>query len=265
MSEGNYESLEGARETLELRGGRAIQLRSDGLSHPVSVFGGPEAFTPYEQVTHLELGRSFVWLGTERSVYLWSRRSFLNPMGPEVLRHRLLAVLSNRAGGADQLEAMSRVDAWAARPRTWWVPLIFGLCCVAALAVGSADRLFEAGYYSTPLVRDGDVWRVLTSQVVHWGAGDLFPTLALLLPLVWLLERGVGTARAALVLFGGALGGLGLTAFLQSFGAAGLGLGLFIVRNLVRRQGGRVVARSEGAGEGSRFVVTLRAVRGAVA
>ncbi len=42
--------------------------------------------------------------------------------------------------------------------------------------------------------------------------------------------------------------------------ALGLGLGLFIVRNLVRRQGGRVVARSEGSGAGSRFVVTLRAV-----
>ena len=40
--------------------------------------------------------------------------------------------------------------------------------------------------------------------------------------------------------------------------AVGLGLGLFIVRNLVRRQGGRVVARSEGWGQGSRFVVTLR-------
>ena len=43
--------------------------------------------------------------------------------------------------------------------------------------------------------------------------------------------------------------------------AAGLGLGLFIVRNLVRRQGGRVVARSEGSGAGSRFVVTLRNAR----
>jgi len=39
---------------------------------------------------------------------------------------------------------------------------------------------------------------------------------------------------------------------------AGLGLGLFIVRNLVRRQGGSVEARSEGGGAGSRFVVTLR-------
>lgn len=42
---------------------------------------------------------------------------------------------------------------------------------------------------------------------------------------------------------------------------AGLGLGLFVVRSLVRRQGGSVVARSEGAGRGSRFVVTLRADR----
>jgi signal transduction histidine kinase len=46
--------------------------------------------------------------------------------------------------------------------------------------------------------------------------------------------------------------------------ASGLGLGLFIVRSLVRRQGGGVVARSEGRGAGSRFVVTLRAAPPAV-
>ncbi len=40
---------------------------------------------------------------------------------------------------------------------------------------------------------------------------------------------------------------------------AGLGLGLFVVRSMVKRQGGRVVAKSEGAGRGSRFLVTLRA------
>jgi len=47
--------------------------------------------------------------------------------------------------------------------------------------------------------------------------------------------------------------------------AAGLGLGLFIVRSLVRRNGGRVEALSEGSGRGSRFVVTLRSARGAEA
>ncbi len=45
--------------------------------------------------------------------------------------------------------------------------------------------------------------------------------------------------------------------------AAGLGLGLFIVRNLVRRQGGRVEARSEGSGAGSRLVGTRRVARAA--
>jgi len=40
--------------------------------------------------------------------------------------------------------------------------------------------------------------------------------------------------------------------------ASGLGLGLFIVRSLVRRNGGSIVARSEGSGAGSRFVLTLR-------
>jgi signal transduction histidine kinase len=40
--------------------------------------------------------------------------------------------------------------------------------------------------------------------------------------------------------------------------ASGLGLGLFVVRALLRKHGGRIVALSEGAGRGSRFIVTLR-------
>ncbi len=39
---------------------------------------------------------------------------------------------------------------------------------------------------------------------------------------------------------------------------SGLGLGLFVVRTLLRKHGARIVARSEGSGRGSRFVVTLR-------
>lgn len=40
--------------------------------------------------------------------------------------------------------------------------------------------------------------------------------------------------------------------------ASGLGLGLFVARTLLRKHGGGIVALSEGAGRGSRFVVTLR-------
>ena len=41
------------------------------------------------------------------------------------------------------------------------------------------------------------------------------------------------------------------------FNGAGLGIGLTVVRELVEAHGGSVVARSAGAGSGSRFVVTL--------
>jgi signal transduction histidine kinase len=37
----------------------------------------------------------------------------------------------------------------------------------------------------------------------------------------------------------------------------GLGLGLYIVRNIVRAHGGEIRAESEGEGRGSRFIVTL--------
>ena len=41
------------------------------------------------------------------------------------------------------------------------------------------------------------------------------------------------------------------------FGSRGLGLGLYIVRNVVRAHGGSIRAESEGLGTGSRFVMTL--------
>ena len=41
------------------------------------------------------------------------------------------------------------------------------------------------------------------------------------------------------------------------FSTRGLGLGLYIVRNVVRAHGGTVRAESEGTGSGSRFIVTL--------
>lgn len=43
----------------------------------------------------------------------------------------------------------------------------------------------------------------------------------------------------------------------RGFSSRGLGLGLYIVRNIVRAHGGQVRAESEGAGTGSRFIVTL--------
>jgi len=46
----------------------------------------------------------------------------------------------------------------------------------------------------------------------------------------------------------------------EGFSTRGLGLGLFIVRNIVRAHGGSVHASSDGVGTGSRFVVVLPGV-----
>ena len=45
----------------------------------------------------------------------------------------------------------------------------------------------------------------------------------------------------------------------------GTGLGLFIVRSVVSKHGGRVFAESEGAGRGSTFTIQLPRVEGAQA
>jgi signal transduction histidine kinase len=73
-------------------------------------------------------------------------------------------------------------------------------------------------------------------------------------------DRGVGIPRAELRRIFQPFYRAGLDVQRR---VAGLGLGLFIVRWLVQRQGGRVEARSEGPGRGSRFAVSLRAAPGA--
>ena len=58
------------------------------------------------------------------------------------------------------------------------------------------------------LVRDGDLWRLITANLIHWDWLHLGINLGLLVPLAVLLEGGLGAARAACVMLGAALGGM---------------------------------------------------------
>jgi len=107
----------------------------------------------------------------------------------------------------------------------------------------------------------GMIFRNLLENAVQYSQGPVDVQIAVRGPedgrvLVSIADRGIGIPRRELRRIFERFYRAGRDVQRQ---VAGLGLGLFIVRSLVRRQGGRVVARSEGEGRGSRFVVTLQA------
>ncbi len=227
----DYEVLDGARHEYALRGEREIQLRGDGVAHPASMLGAAQLFTPYEQITHVAATRRFLWLATERSVHLFARRAFLDPGTPEALVARLRALLEHRQGGRAQLERMAQIEARArrGRPRVLAALLLASCVGVAALAVGGDQlRIYEAGYFSVPLLRAGELWRLLTSSFVHAGWQHALSNLVGLLPLAHLLENAIGRSRAALVLAAAAASACGLAGAVAPgglIGASGLPFG----------------------------------------
>lgn len=110
------------------------------------------------------------------------------------------------------------------------------------LGVVVRNLLENAVKYSAPEVR------------IYVNLEDVYDRVELVIA-----DRGIGIAAADLGRIFDRFARVGRDVQRQ----AGLGLGLFIVWNLVRRNGGKVVARSEGLGRGSEFRVSLRAAQGA--
>ncbi len=227
----DFEAEDGARHEYALRGEREIQLRGDGIAHPTSMLGAAQLFTPYEQITHVAVTKHFLWLATERSVHLYPRRAFLDPGAPEALIARLRALLEHRQGGRAQLQGMAEIEERArrGRPRCLAALLLAACAGVAALGRGGAElRLYEAGYFSAPLLLAGEPWRVLTSSFVHAGWLHALENLAVLLPLAHLLEHALGRSRAALVLVASVAGACALSAAVSPgalIGSSGLPFG----------------------------------------
>jgi signal transduction histidine kinase len=170
----------------------------------------------------------------------------------------------------EQVLAAGRAEARAAQPRREPVDLAALIPrCVEEIRARHPDSEFELALDGAAVVRGEPadlelVFRNLLENAVKYSEGPARVSVRGFSKgesrvSIEIADRGIGIPRAEL-----------RKIFDRFYRAgrdvqrnAGLGLGLFIVRSLVRRQGGRVVAESEGAGRGSRFVVTLPAVRGA--
>jgi signal transduction histidine kinase len=139
---------------------------------------------------------------------------------------------------ADELRARHRLPESALRIEAGTAPPAWGN--PEELAVVFRNLLENAVKYSEPPVE-------VRVSVAATGEGRLA---------VEIVDRGIGIPQHELRKIFRRFHRAGRDVQRQ---VAGLGLGLFIVRQLVRRHGGEVVACSEGQGRGSRFSVRLRA------
>lgn len=216
-----------------LRGGRgAITLHESGLRHPRSPAFLGEAFTAYGDVTHHTVTSRGLRLATRRSVYAYPRSAFEDPSAPDHLAREIMERIEALPGGREQLDRMWAVEKRAARPKRPRVTPLLAVLCVAVYVAGAivgSERVFVAGHFSTLLVRAGELWRLVSANLIHSGAPHLLLNGFGLLAIGALVERVLGPWRTGLIAGVGGLAGMGTGLFFEyemAVGASGIVFGL---------------------------------------
>ena len=203
---------------------RAIVLDSEGIHHPSSTRGRGRAFTRYEDITHVAVYAPGFWLGTQRSVYTFARTSFVDPISPERLLRALLERIVERPGGGAQLARINDLDARALEVSQPRATLGLAALCAAVYALATLTNLpiFDATYMSPALVRDGDLHRIVTANLVHAFTLHLVFNLLCLLAVGRMLERAIGSERVVCVMGASALGAMAATGWLRDASVVGV-------------------------------------------
>jgi rhomboid protease GluP len=234
------------RQLLALRAGpRSIALDAAGLRLPRGAEPWRSRRIAWSELDGVEIARA---LGHRVLVAGRGRR------WPLLVSERAVA----RPGDLDRLHAAlhARIaPAPAAQPRTaGGVPrvalaalLLLPAVHAVAAAVGvpgSFTSDVALGAEVPALVRAGELWRLLSAQLLHDGAGHLLRNAAVIGVLGWRLERHLGASRTLLIGAAGALAGavafLGLAThdLWRMLGASGFAFGLFGGYALLRLRAG---------------------------
>jgi len=217
---------------LAMRPGRGtVALHATGFRHPRSRWSPAEDFTAYADLTHLQLGRRQLRIGTRRGVFALERADFADPQAPETLVRALLERVASGPEGAAQLAAMADAEELLRQPLPLRVtPIAAGLClAVFALQIWLGPEVEHAGLMSPFLAGAGEPWRLVTANFLHGGPVHLLFGALGLLALGALVERPLGAVRTLLVL---GLSGLAATAvawpagYERLLGASGMVAGL---------------------------------------
>jgi membrane associated rhomboid family serine protease len=233
----SFDSFAGTGSTFQLCGDHPpILLDESGIRHPRSPRSIKQVFTDYRDITHIAVSAHAIWLGARRSVYLLPRGIFDHHEGPERLTGALRARIQSLPDGVPRLERMDQIDLIAESagpPRaTQTLTMLCFLIYAAQLRVGLP--LMLAGHYSLALVADGDVWRILTGNLIHMQGGlagffHIGLNLLALTALGYLVERPLGLVRTACVIGLSGVGAMvtgGLFGNSMLFGASGIVFGM---------------------------------------
>ena len=203
---------------------RAIVLEQDGVQHPASSRGRGRVFTRYADITHLAVSPQCLWLGTRRSTYAFARGAFVDPLGPERALRALLEQIAARPGGGAQLARINELDARGAETPPARATYGLAAICLAVFAFEALTDIpvFDAGYMSLPLVKDGDLHRIITANLIHAFSLHLAFNLICLLAVGRMLERAIGSERVVCVMGASALGAMAATGWLRDASVVGV-------------------------------------------
>jgi membrane associated rhomboid family serine protease len=183
----------------------AIVLRAYGMEHPLHARSRKRVFTPYADITHLTTSTQAAWIGTKQSVYILGRAMFAQTGGPEILVRALAQRIAQQPDGAAQLARMAAIEraGAAAQPlrATWAMAAVCVAVFLSQLWIGS--DIESVGNFSPHFFRDGDLWRVITANLIH--AAPAFPlhlgiNMLALVVLGALVERPLGAARTLTIM-----------------------------------------------------------------
>jgi len=218
-----------------LRDGGRLRLGPTSFRHPAAVGFLADVDTPYQDVTHVAVSARGLRLGTRGSVFLLQRSQFLSGLEAERFVDELARRVAASPGGTARMARMREIDRRAAQAGPQRVTWGFLLLClvIQLLQLFGGGEVEAAGAFSASLVRTGEVWRLVTANLLHAMPGlplhFVLNGLALL-ALGSLLEWSLGSARTALVMAAAGVGAMGaglLVDYEEAVGASGVVMGVF--------------------------------------
>jgi membrane associated rhomboid family serine protease len=139
--------------------------------------------------------------------------------------------IASEPDGALQLARMAEVDRLWREPAPVRVTWVLAAACVGVYALEAAlgPTVTLAGSFSRTLFEAGELWRILTANLLHASLPHLVLNVLAIVGLGSLVERPLGAARTAFVIGLSAFGAMGAAVaanYEQALGASGIACGL---------------------------------------